>query len=193
MLVGHVEANQVLIGEGNTEAYHAIPSGSLTDEASMLSYAPDGACFGVTLRSLDSNWTDVSSFDISLEADGQPLPEPTFDPQQPTAQSFNGLVPEQRQTGTETVCTYTDARTQICGRWETRPVYTTVMVPGILTVTTGGGRLCFGNNGAITPSTNLLALEFANTGIAVQRFVFEWELVGDPPAQPAQPQVFASQ
>ena len=123
-----------------------------------------------------------------LEADDQPLPAPTVTPEGLVSRQYQGQIPQQQQTGTSTTCVSTNSTTGQCERWDTQPTYSTVFVPGVITVVEGGGIVCFQNNGALNPQTREIALEFRGaTGVA-HRFVFEWEFIDPfPPVEQAAP------
>jgi hypothetical protein len=178
----------VVIHYPQPEGYYALPPDSLADEAQLVSFDPAGACFAVQLRNLqeEGQWSVPSSYEITLEADDRALPPPQVQVTQPVARQYQGQVPEQHVTGSTTVCMSTNANTGACERWDTQPVYSTVMVPGIITVVEGGGTVCFQNDGALTPSTQLISLVFRGPGgMLAHRFTFEWEFIDPmPPAAP---------
>jgi hypothetical protein len=182
---GQVEPNRVILAYERPERYHALPSGSLADEASLVSFEPRGACFAVTLRNLGdaAALSDLGSYQVSLLADEEPLELAHAAPHQSEVRQYQGQVPETQHTGESTYCAYRDPNTQACNEWRTQPVYQTVMVPGIVNVVAGGGNLCFTNNGMLGPHTEIVALEFRNrrgTGER-RRFAFEWQFVGSLP------------
>ena len=189
--VGYVEPNKVVIPYTRAESYHGLPPGTLNEEASLVSYEPTGACFNVALNNLEDNaqLTDVQAYDIQLLADDVPVGAAVVQPGGVTSVVHQGLVPETQQTGTSTECVRTNPNTQLCEQWDTRPVYQTYMVPGPVTVYTGTGNVCFGNNGALHPGTREVALEFrTRPGVVRHRFTFEWqfaEVGGAAPQAPA--------
>jgi len=98
-------------------------------------------------------------------------------------------VPQTEQTGTSTECVRRHPETQACEQWDTRPVYSTFMVPGPVTVVTGGGKVCVPNNGRLSPYTEEVALEFRTPrGVTAHRFRFQWQFVGVQPAPEPGPQ-----
>jgi len=187
---GVIDPNRVVISYPRIEQNRGLPRGSLNEEASLVSYEPQGACFQVALNNLeqDGQLSDVRGYEIRLVADDDVLPPPTVTPEGMTAQTHSGLVPERRQTGETTQCVRRHHETQACEQWDTRPTYATVMVPGPVTVVSGAGTVCFPNNGALTPGTQEVALEFRSPGgMSSHRFTFEWQFiqVAPPPGQQA--------
>ncbi|MEM9195172.1 MAG: hypothetical protein AAGF12_38725 [Myxococcota bacterium] len=181
-VVGHVEPNKVVLPYARAERTYAIPAGSLNDEASLLTFEPQSVCFNVTLRNVSSDaaLSDLQSYEYLLKADDQALGTAELNPQQQQVNQFQGQVPETHQTGTTEYCAYRNPDSQQCERWNTEPTYSTVYVPGIITVVTGGGNLCFANTGALGPHTQVVELQMRNIrGTGSRRnFVFEWQLVG---------------
>jgi hypothetical protein len=119
--------------------------------------APAQVCFGVSLHELDP--IDLRSVEAELSA---PKVDATDDAkvwaEQPTFKQYDGLVPEQRETGTETVCSSRDSD-GVCQGWQTRPTYATVYVHGPVKVYETRGRLCFPNHGLATPATEQVSLK----------------------------------
>lgn len=187
---GVLEPNRVVHSYARREQHRGLPPGTLNEEASLVSYEPRGACFDVLLNNLEDSaeLAALTSYEIRVTADGEPLPPPDVMPTHSTATVYEGLVPQTEQTGTTTECVRRHPDTQDCEQWDTRPVYSTFMVPGPVTVVTGGGKLCVPNNGGLSPYTQEVAVEF-NTprGVTAHRFRFRWEFVGvQPPPEPSQ-------
>ncbi len=186
--IGHVEPNRVQLTYARAESYSGLPPGTLSDEASLVSYQPSGACFDVTLRNEgdEAPMASLSSYEVTAEADDHPLGAPAVTATASTSAQYQGQVPHQEQTGTQTTCAVTDSNTGVCQRWDTQPVYATVMVPGVITVVTGGGQVCFPNTGALSPRTQELDLAFdqPGAGLGARRFKFQWQFVAGGSAPP---------
>jgi len=183
--IGHVEPNRVPIEYARSESLYALPPGSLTDEASLQSFEPRGACFAVTLRNFGEEAASSTLAGYSIRLTGPndlEIETPAYvQPTETTVAQFQGQVPEQHQTGTTTQCVDNDPNTGACRRWDTQPVYDTVWVPGVVQVVTGGGTVCFANNGQLTPRTQGLSLDLrmrdvsASNKYTTGRFSFVWE------------------
>lgn len=193
-----VDANRIVKPHDYAENARGLPPGSMADEATLLSMASDQVCFGVTLHELDP--IDLRSVEAELSA---PKQDGTDDAKvwadQPTLKEYQGLVPEQRETGTETVCSNRDSD-GVCQSWQTRPTYATVYVHGPVNVYESRGRLCFPNRGLATPATEQVSLQlvvrrqgggnFMTMGWAggggAKKVVFRWGLANQSaPAQAA--------
>lgn len=188
---GVLEPNRVVHSYARIEQNRGLPPGTLNEEASLVSYEPRGACFDVLLNNLEdrAELSALTSYQIVVTADGEPLPPPDVMPGQSMATVHDGLVPETEQTGTSTECVRRHHETQACEQWDTRPVYSTFMVPGPVTVVTGGGKLCVPNDGRLSPYTEEVAVEFRTPrGMTAHRFRFRWEFVGVQPAPEPAPQ-----
>lgn len=187
--VGVVEPNRVVLSYARAEQHRGLPPGSLNEEASLISYEPRGACFDVMLNNLEdrAELSSLTTYEIRVTADGDELPPPDVMPNASMATVHQGLVPQTEQTGTTTECVRRHPETQACEQWDTRPVYSTYMVPGPVTVVTGGGKVCVPNNGLLSPYTEEVAVDFRTPrGVTAHRFRFRWQFVGvQPPPEPA--------
>jgi hypothetical protein len=186
-----VEPNHIVKEHGYAEQARGLPPGALSDEAALTVADPGQLCFAVTMRELDP--IDLRDVEVALSApkkeaitNAQMWPEPT------RYQTFEGLVPERRETGVETVCSSHDAN-GVCVAWQTRPIYATVYVRGPVNVYQARGRLCFAN-GVLTPATEQVSLDLrvrkqssadvATVGLwgpgvgGTKRAVFRWGFSG---------------
>ncbi|MFI5289406.1 MAG: hypothetical protein ACHQ17_07145 [Polyangia bacterium] len=157
LAVHAIDANQIVKPHDYAENARGLPPGSMADQAQLVSMAPAQVCFGVSLHELDP--IDLRSVEAELSA---PKVDATDDAkvwaEQPTFKQYDGLVPEQRETGTETVCSSRDSD-GVCQGWQTRPTYATVYVHGPVKVYETRGRLCFPNHGLATPATEQVSLK----------------------------------
>ncbi len=152
-----VDPHRIVHPHDWAEQHHGLPPGSMNDEVLMASADPNQICFGLALHELAA--IDLSGVDARLTVPNMsPLETPTVQAEPPTYQTFQGLVPETRPTGSETFCANYD-RYNNCIRWQTRPTYTTVMVPGPVNVYLTRGMLCFPNGGLLTEATPQITLD----------------------------------
>jgi hypothetical protein len=168
-----VDPNQIVKPHGFAEQQRGIPPGSLSDLAVLTELSEQRICFDATVRELSP--VDLSSGMSTISTPGYESvggAQVQADPPQITP--YNGLVPIRVQVGMGRVCT---ARTYngYCLAWAFRPIYGTRFVPGRVDVYATHARMCFGNNGAVTPKTEQIRLE-ANA--MAKKVVFRWGLVG---------------
>lgn len=184
-----VQQNQITKPHAYAEQTRGLPPGSMTDQASLLSLDPAQICFGVSLHELDPiDLRTVEARMISPKLDPIDQAEVAADP--PSYQTYDGLVPERRETGSETVCSSRDSD-GVCQSWQTRPTYSTVYVRGPVNVYQTRGRVCFQNHGFATSATEQIGLElrlrrqgatFATVGMwgggATKKVLFVWGFGG---------------
>lgn len=172
---GALDPNIIALTYESTERQRAIPYGALSDEAEITRLDTSAMCFEVTLRDIPepgqgTYWTDLRNFEVGLDAgDDIRIVEPEITLREPVQRDYQGMNPQEVQTGTRRECTRR-ADNGDCRRWENRPVYETRYFPGIVPVIEGGGTICFGNGGLVTPETDHVRL-------VLRRPVFElgWE------------------
>ncbi len=134
------------------ESNHGLPPGSMTDEAVLDGLDAQQVCATVTLHELAP--IDLNSARINFEISPGPTVVPTAAAEQPVVQTYNGLVAHRTQTGSREECTYRNGQS-IC---ETRPIYSTTMVPGPVQVFATRGRLCVPNSKLVTAETRKITL-----------------------------------
>jgi hypothetical protein len=174
-----VDPNRVVRPHGFLEQERGLPQGSTSDSASMVSASPEKLCFDVALHELEP--IDLARVEAKLVVPKiDPQSEATVQPQQPTQQTYEGLVPERRQTGVRVVCVSHDSN-GVCQGWESQPVYQTVMVRGDVTVYGASGWVCFPNR-LLNSATPQISLELKTPTAGVGMFgiptrkssVFTW-------------------
>lgn len=185
-----VDANRIVKDHGYAEQAHGLPAGSLADEAFLTAADPGKLCFAVTMRELAP--IDLHEVAVALSAPGKDAVEQAQAWSEPaTMQTYEGLVPERRETGVETVCSSHDSN-GVCVAWQTHPVYATVYVRGPVNVYQARGKLCFANT-LLTSVTEQIALElrlarqagevatvgmWGGFGGGTKKTVFRWGFVG---------------
>ncbi len=137
------------------ESNSGLPPGSMTDEGVLDAIDAQQVCATVTLHELAP--IDLNSARINFEASPGPTVVPAVAAEQPVVQTFNGLVAQRTQTGTREECTYRNGQS-VC---DTRPIYTTTMVPGPVQVFATRGRLCAPNNKLVTTETRKITLNIS--------------------------------
>ncbi len=153
---GKVDEHRITRPHSYAEQAHGLPPGSLTDEARLTAMNEAKVCFAFTMHELVP--VDGAQIKATLAGAKKGMlerPEVTATPT--TMRTYNGLVPLRRQVGHETVCTRRD-QYNVCQGWETRPTYTTDMVPGPVNVHELKGNLCFPNRGELDEQTAYLKL-----------------------------------
>jgi hypothetical protein len=156
LVAGAVEDNKIVKPHDYVENNRGLPRGSVADEAALLSLDAQQICFGLTMHELDP--IDFREMDVELSTPkGPTIEQARVEPTPVTFQSYDGLVPETRVTGEQTVCSHRNGD-GICTAWDTRPIKSTTMVPGQVKVYEAKGRLCFANPNAVTAATNEMAL-----------------------------------
>ena len=171
-------ANEIPISYAGTERQRGLPPGTLADTGQITQLDATTMCFAVRLSDIDegrgTTWTALENFTITLDTDTAQnelrVENPTLQNVQPVAQSFNGLNPQRQQTGVRRRCVDENDQGQ-CREWRQEPIYETVYVPGIVSVVTGGGSICFGNQGFVTPQTSRMELRLERPAYTV---TFEW-------------------
>jgi hypothetical protein len=191
ILTRAVEPNRIEKDHGYAEQARGLPAGSLTDEAILTTADPGQVCFAVTLRELAP--IDLREAVATLEAPKKdPVDQPRIWAEAPAMQTFDGLIPEQHQTGYSTVCS-AHAADGTCTSWSTNPTYATVYVRGPVNVWAVRGKLCF-NNAVLTSATEQISLDLrlnrqggdvATVGMgwgalggSTKRMVFRWGFRG---------------
>jgi hypothetical protein len=186
-----VEPNRIVKDHGYAEQARGLPAGSLADEAILTTADPGQVCFAVTLHELAP--IDLQQTVATLEAPKkEPVEQPKIWAETPAMQTFDGLIPEQRETGYTTVCT-AHAADGTCTSWSTNPTYSTVYVRGPVNVYSVRGKLCFGN-AVLTSATEQITLDlrlarqggdvatvglgWGAMGAGTKRIVFRWGFTG---------------
>jgi len=177
MQTGEIPANRISHQRVNDESHMALPPGTLDNSAEITRMDTEAVCFDTVLNWVDDGdgqtWTDLRNWEITLDLPNNArMVQPTVQLYEPSAQQYDGRVHQQVQTGVRDVCVGTDPK-GACVAWEQRPVYQWQWVPGIVTVVTGGGGICFDNQGYVTPATSEITLNLHRTGRTVS---FAWEL-----------------
>jgi hypothetical protein len=150
-----VAPNKIVKSHRYTEQERGLPPHSMDDEAVLLRADAQQICFSLTLHELSP--IDLRNVQVKLSAPkADTLEQAQLSGEQPLVQTYDGLIPERHQTGTETVCTSKNSD-GICTHWDTHPTYTIVHVPGPVKVYTTRGQLCFDNRvlSADTPQVTL--------------------------------------
>jgi hypothetical protein len=155
LVAGAVDNNHIVKPHDYVENHRGLPKGSVADEAALLSVDAQQVCFGLTMHELDP--IDFREMDVELKGSGEPIETARVEPEPVTFQSYDGLIPEVTVTGEQTVCARRNPD-GICTAWETHPIKTAQMVPGVVKVYEAKGRLCFANQNAVTASTNQVDL-----------------------------------
>lgn len=177
MQTGQISQNRIAHEYRNNENNQALPAGTLSDSAEIVRMDAEAVCFDVLLTIVDDGdgqtWTDLRNWEITLDLPGdQRMVQPNIQLADPVAQQYDGRVRQQVQTGIRKNCLAYDAHTAACVQWEEQPVYEWQWVPGVVTVVSGGGGVCFGNQGFVTTGTSELKLNLHRTGRTI---AFEWE------------------
>jgi hypothetical protein len=177
VLVNAVDPNRVARTHAYIERERGLPPNSVMDEASLISVDANGVCFGVTLHELDP--LDLNTVEARLSAPHVDTVEgPQVSAEQPVFSTYQGRIPERRQTGMETYCSYRDSHGN-CLSWRTRPLYATFYIPGPVSVYQARGTLCFPNRNLVGPTTErvTLALKLRRQPTQVGGWVGSKELV----------------
>lgn len=134
------------------ESSSGLPPGSMTDEAVLDTLDAQQLCVTVTLHELAA--IDLNAAKLNFELSPGPTVIPTIAAEPPVVQNYNGLMAVRTQTGSREECTYRNGQS-IC---DTRPIYSTTMVPGPVQVFATRGRLCVANNKLVTAETRKVTL-----------------------------------
>lgn len=128
------------------ESERGLPPDTLVQEARFAGLQGQSMCFDLTLRGLSPLYADLRNWKIYLRSGTERRthehPPPQIDAQATSSETFDGLIPIQVRTGSETVCAEKDKYEQ-CVRWSEQPIISTQMTPGTVEVTQGGGTVCF--------------------------------------------------
>ena len=177
MTTGRMDATMIQHEYPSEENNRGLPAGALSDSATITRMDAEAVCFDVRLRQIDEGggeiWTLLENWTIGARADEAPLGQGTGETVDQVAETYQGLNPVEVQTGQRIVCTRTNDQGR-CTRRESQPVTEIQMLPGPVTVVTGGGALCFPNGGQVTPATQVIHLEMR---IRSRTRDFEWQLV----------------
>jgi hypothetical protein len=177
MTTGQLDATMIQHEYPSVESGRGLPPGALSDSASITRMDAEAICFDVHLRQIDEGngeiWTVLDNWSIGVLSDDVAIGDGTAQTDDQVAQVYQGLNPVEVQTGQQRVCTQTNAQGR-CTRSQTQPITETQMLPGPVTVVTGGGTICFPNQGRVTPATQRLRLQMR---IRSRTRDFEWQLV----------------
>ncbi len=177
MTTGRMDETMIQHEYPSAENGRGLPAGALSDTASITRMDAEALCFDVRLRQIDEGggeiWAVLEKWGIALLADDVEITGASAETDDQVAQVYQGLNPVEVQTGQQTVCAQSDAQGRGT-RYQTRPITETRMIPGPVTVVTGGGELCFPNEGRVTPATQRVRLEMR---IRSRTRDFEWQLV----------------
>jgi hypothetical protein len=177
---GNLATNHIVKDHGFAESHNGLPVGSMSDEATIEALDKSQICVTVSLHELAA--LDLTQAEVKLESSTGELHQPQLNAEPPTQQTYQGLVPHTEQTGTRLECqSNASTGTTTC---QTRPVYTTTMIPGPVNVFNTKGRVCAPNQGLVTPATKDLALKistptaapggFMGMGHGSKKVAFRW-------------------
>src|SRR5262245_49247421 len=97
-----LDQNKIVKPHDYIERQRGLPPGSVADEAQLITLDPQQICFAVQLHEIDP--VDLNQVEVRLSA---PKLEPATDaqvwPEATTSTTYNGLIPERREVGTETI------------------------------------------------------------------------------------------
>lgn len=134
------------------ESHNGLPPGSMTDEATLDNLDDKQVCVTVLLHELAA--IDLNAARITFKSNNGQNVAPTVAAEPPVFQTYQGLVPHQTQTGTREECSYRNGRS-VC---ETRPIYSTTMIPGPVNVYATKGRLCAANDKLVNKETQKVSV-----------------------------------
>jgi hypothetical protein len=180
IVAGSLAQNHIVKDHGFAESQNGLPVGSMSDEATIEALDKSQICVNVSLHELAA--LDLTQAEVKLESSTGSLLQPQLNAEAPSQQTYQGLVPHTEQTGTRLECqSNASTGTTTC---QTRPVYTTTMIPGPVDVFNTRGRLCAANTNLVTPATKDLALKistptsarggFLGTGHKNKNIAFRW-------------------
>jgi hypothetical protein len=157
IVAGTIAQNHIVKDHNFAESQNGLPVGSMSDEATIESLDKQQVCVSVSLHELAA--LDLTQAEVKLESSTGSLLQPQLNAEAPTQQTYQGLVPHTEQTGTRLECQSNPSTgTTSC---QTRPVYTTTMIPGPVDVYNTRGRVCAANHDIVTPQTKELALKIS--------------------------------
>jgi hypothetical protein len=123
-------------------------------QSTMQRLDPEAVCFDVTFSTSEVHQPPnamLSSQSLLMNSDGTWYEDATVTQEyQPTVTSRQGTEAVQREVGSSNECTRRNNRTNQCMRWEERPIYRTFYEPATYYDATGGGSVCFPNQGRVT-------------------------------------------
>jgi hypothetical protein len=149
-----VASNAIPFPQGYAESAHGLPTGTLTDEAALLSADDKQICFKLTLRS-DGARADLAKpggWRVFLRG------KPDFEDMSPSI-TEDGELEETTMQGYEDLSSQTQQ--QICddqGHCYNKNITTTSRVPADIKVVKGNATVCFQNQGHLTASTEEITL-----------------------------------
>jgi hypothetical protein len=149
-----VPSNSIQFPNGYAESAHGLPTGTLTDEAALLSVDDNQICFKLTLRS------DGARADLAKPAGWRVFlrGKPEFEDMAPQI-TEDGDVEESTMQGFEDLSSATQQ--QICddqGHCYNRSITTSTRVPADIKVVKGSSKVCFVNKGHLTATTEEITL-----------------------------------
>ncbi|MEM6960863.1 MAG: hypothetical protein AAF355_01325 [Myxococcota bacterium] len=175
MQVGQIEPHQVINPHPSEEQSYLLPAGTLNNSAQLVQLDDQNVCIDLRLQRIDDGngqmWTPLENWDIELEtAEGQRIRQGVAQSMQPASQQFQGRTPQRVVVGEQEECVRQN-KSGRCTRWERRPITEVRWLPGIVTVTSGGGNICFTHGGAVSLKTTGIKLKLERPAI---RLFFEW-------------------
>jgi len=151
-----IDPNRIVKPHDFSERQRGLPPGTMTDMAELVSVDEKRVCVALALKELDP--IDLATVEAKLTSPkSDPVEDPQVWPEQPTVQTFSGLVPIRRQVGYETYCA--SYYSGVCTNWQTRPTYVVSWEPGPVNVYSTGARMCFANRGVAAADTPQITLE----------------------------------
>lgn len=134
---------------------------------------PEAVCFETTFQVSEIHQPPnamLSGQGLMMRADGNWYEDATvMEEYQPTVTSRQGTEAVRRQEGSSNECVRRNNRTRQCERWEERPIYRTYYVPATYYDATGGGTVCFPNQGRVTTQSPRVVFQ-------INRVNFRWGL-----------------
>jgi hypothetical protein len=181
---GSVAPNHIMKESGWAERMNGLSPGALGDEATLLNLDAKRACFDVKLKLLGEATFEFRRASASLSSPkGGTTVADKIAPNPPIQKMLAGLIAHRTQTGTSTRCVDTDPNSGACRRWDTQPVYSTVMVPGEIPVREESGQVCFPTNNVVVDTTLQMTLAVMMGDKSVAKF--RWGFLGSTPEAPA--------
>jgi len=142
-------------------------------QSTLTRLDPEAVCFDITFTASQVHQPPnamLSGQGLLMNSDGTWFEDASVTQEfQPTVTSRQGTEAVQRQEGSSTECVRRNSRNNQCERWEEQPIYRTYYVPATYYDATGGGSVCFPNQGRITTTTPRVVF-------GINRVNFRWGL-----------------
>jgi len=174
---GAVSENDIRYADRNSEAQLGVPTGTFEHHATLVSADDHELCFKVTLQTARKDLAQPKNWRVFLRG------KPDFEDMSPKFKE-SARVTEETVAGSTTLSS--QSKQQVCdntGYCYEKTITSSRRVPQDVKVLSGGGTVCFANQGHLNKATEEFTLHFDDPsppagsmfGALIGRVAFRWK------------------